>query len=644
MARGPHLLRRGAVYYWQRRLPTHLATRLRISHVKVNLRTKDVAVARRLVPPLDARAMEVFVDKRAEISREQLGSLFKSVLVEHQQKLGLLADIERANPTAKRAEWLETELAQGVAYKLLSEQGVQARVDEDERRRLLDEGRDADFIAKVTDHIARLHEGDGIKISRQRLARHIENTGAEVNAVSLTRAQPVYLRALGEALLSAELRYGNRPVAELDFARLMEEARGGPSPTPAPTAATANKDLATRDVAAVRPKPQGRAGGIAVVAMALESKRVQDGEWDEKTARQAKFIFDLFGRYMAEVFGIADLSSVHQDHLADFDGFLRSLHMSFGKSPEDKKRSIAEIRIIAQGKVPECGALQGATRNRHLTFLGQLLKYARSGLGVALDPELSTTAFRAKKNKRGRDQRSIPDKADVQRLFQRPVFIGYAHWDDIDTPGTEFFHRAEYYCTILAAYEGARREEYCGLAVDDVIQDNGDIPYIHIAPNAFRRIKNLQSVRNLALHPEIIRLGFLDYVETIRALGYQRLFPDLYSPSTRSLLGDRLYKQMLSSLRAVGFTPHQVRHFFGDELKQNEVMKEFRADLLGHGGDSETTERYCSPISIAKQMEHLLKLPVVTAHLEPQPIRLVPWVEAKQVAPWSKAAKAARRQ
>jgi len=179
--------------------------------------------------------------------------------------------------------------------------------------------------------------------------------------------------------------------------------------------------------------------------------------------------------------------------------------------------------------------------------------------------------------------------------------------------------------------------------VDDVIIDNGDIPYIHIAPNAFRRIKNLQSVRNLALHPEIIRLGFLDYVETIKALGYKRLFPDLYSPSTRSLLGDRLYGQMLPSLRNVGFTPHQMRHFFGDELKQEEVSKEFRADLLGHGGESETTERYCNPISIAKQMKHLLKLPVVTAHLTPRPIQLLPWVVAKEIAPWSRAAKQARR-
>src|SRR5690606_17192334 len=81
------------------------------------------------------------------------------------------------------------------------------------------------------------------------------------------------------------------------------------------------------------------------------------------------------------------------------------------------------------------------------------------------------------------------------------------------------------------------------------------------------------------------------------------------------------------------------RHFFGDELKQEEVSKEFRADLLGHGGETETTERYCNPISIANQMTHLLKLPVVTGHLERQSIRLLPWVMEKQIAPWSKAAK-----
>jgi hypothetical protein len=41
-----------------------------------------------------------------------------------------------------------------------------------------------------------------------------------------------------------------------------------------------------------------------------------------------------------------------------------------------------------------------------------------------------------------------------------------------------------------------------------------------------------------------------------------------------------------------------------------------RADLLGHGGDSETTERYGCPIELQQQLKLLEKLPVVTRHLD----------------------------
>jgi len=401
---------------------------LRISHVKANLKTKDVAIARRLVPPLDARAMEVFVDESTEISREQLGSLFKAVLVEHQQKLGLLADLERANPTAERAELLETELAQGLAYKLLSEQGVNAYVHEEEQQRLLGEGRSIDFIVKVIEHIARLHDGDGIKISRQRLARHVEKAGAAVNAISLVKAQPVYLRALGEALLGAEQRYGNQPISELDFDALMEEAGGGAPSTPVPIGGVADDNMAASATIASPPGPQPQneaaeqsGGDIGCVAQALENKRVQDNEWDDKTARQARFIFNLFGRYMIEVFGITDLSIVRQSHLADFDGFLRALHSNFGKSTKDAARSIADIRIITKVEALEHGTLQGPTRNRHLTFLGQLIEYARTGLGIAVDPRLSTRAFRAKRDKRGRSTAS-PEQDRCPETFREPGF------------------------------------------------------------------------------------------------------------------------------------------------------------------------------------------------------------------------------
>lgn len=133
---------------------------------------------------------------------------------------------------------------------------------------------------------------------------------------------------------------------------------------------------------------------------------------------------------------------------------------------------------------------------------------------------------------------------------------------------------------MLAHYTGMRREEFCALSVDDVVTTNGENPYLHVCFNAFGRVKNAQSVRNLALHPELVRLGFLDYVAALHRLGHKRFFPDLFSPSTRSLLGDRLYDELRRAFTRAGFTTHQVRHFFGNALKQQRVAEEFRADLL----------------------------------------------------------------
>jgi hypothetical protein len=183
--------------------------------------------------------------------------------------------------------------------------------------------------------------------------------------------------------------------------------------------------------------------------------------------------------------------------------------------------------------------------------------------------------------------------------------------------------------------------------VDDVIFDNGETPYLHIAKNERRRIKNVQSQRNVPLHPEVTRLNFLAYVKAIKELGYKLLFPDLFSPTTSSPLGDRFYKQFKPILVAAGVTEeglgsHAVRHLFGAQLKKKLVAVEDRADLLGHGGDTETSERYCEPHEISTLLEFVMKLPVVTADLQPQEINLIPWVAEMQVAPFSHPSRSKR--
>ena len=112
------------------------------------------------------------------------------------------------------------------------------------------------------------------------------------------------------------------------------------------------------------------------------------------------------------------------------------------------------------------------------------------------------------------------------------------------------YHRALYFATILLYYTGARREEICGLMVDDVQSPDswwaikGDAcralhPRERSAPPQERPVD--AACRAV---PEVVRLGFLDYVREICALGYKLVFPDLKSPTSRSPMGDRLYDEL----------------------------------------------------------------------------------------------------
>jgi hypothetical protein len=79
---------------------------------------------------------------------------------------------------------------------------------------------------------------------------------------------------------------------------------------------------------------------------------------------------------------------------------------------------------------------------------------------------------------------------------------------------------------------------------------------------------------------------------------------------------------------------------FGNALKQKRITEEKRGDLLGHVGKTETSERYCDAFEIETLNKLILEVPTVTAKLAPLPIRLLPWIESREVAPSSRASRA----
>ena len=557
-------------------------------------------------------------------------------------------------------------------YTLLDAQGATATVRPEDRIRMAADGLSEADIEGVQDHLAMLRINELVPTKHHILRQMIHGVEAAPTAMNVSVAQGTYFRGMKLALAEIDRRFGGQRVEDDHVVDRILLARSDPR-LQVPSVAADREDR-RRDPPAAEPEPVPQAVPMAEFskfAEAVIKLNDKNRHWDQKTQRQVRSVSNLFVKFLVEDQGIDDLNSLRQAHAGKFVDFLYfEIYKHYGKSVRDDYLTIAQLREKGrrldeerkkdekgkegkeskQDKKSACG-LSSGTVNRHLTFLGQIFDYASArGFGNLDNIDLSKLRTKSNKDTRDRDERRKLPIDGAWAIFRTPPFNNCSGWDALDEPGVagarQIFHCALYFAPMLIYYTGCRREEICGAMVKDVI-DNGEIPYLHIAKNERRRIKNAQSQRNAPLHPELIRLNFLAYVRAIKELEHDLLFPDLFSPSSSSPLGDRFYKQFKPILVAAGLTEeglgsHAVRHLFGAQLKNKLVADEGRADLLGHGGDTETTERYCEPYELVTLLKFVMELTVVTSDLQPQQINLIPWVEKKEVAPFSHPSRSKR--
>lgn len=346
-------------------------------------------------------------------------------------------------------------------------------------------------------------------------------------------------------------------------------------------------------------------------------------EWAEKTQRQVRSVAELFVKMLGE----DHVSRLAQDQIPKYKTLLLTLPKQYGKGENDKNLPLSDWLKRAK-KLPakEVGRV-GATLNRHMGQLDDVLSYIRAN-GYTIRDYSGVTELRANSAGRPREARNFLDPEDYTAFFRLPPWTGCESQENRMTAGSTVIHDALYFVPILAQKTLARREEICGLDVDDVLEEDG-IPYIFIRNNEHRRIKNPQSTRRIPLVAEPCRLGFLRYRSAIKALGYKLLFPDLRANSDRTALGDVFYdgfvehwETAIPGYREQKKVFHSIRKTGGDNLKDAYVTSEIRADILGHGGRNTTEERYANAAKLKQMVEALNRLPTYTSHLVACDIRL----------------------
>jgi integrase len=682
----PNSFRRGAVYHWRKRVPASLCNHLKCSWIVLSLGTKDQPKARVLAARLDAESTTLFelAMSNIQITAQQTKEMFRAALTRHLSILDRVAASERNRPGFDYDASVKSDRHAGAVYKLMASRGPDVRIDDTVVVELKTQGFDERDIFAISNILDAL-KFQGTRDSVGRLEALLGEVSAPVTEVNLGIAQQIKHRAIAAACFAVERRWGfnfeddatllnalcdldardvgglSRSPASVQMASPPVEPRTPAPPSPPPATPEDNSDQSPVS----SPEECAAIADIMAVAESLNKQRVGGNSWSQKTSSQFLQTAKLFVRFLREEYNVLALSALKQQHLTSFYKFLRDeIYVHYGKSEHDAGKTIAELRAQAiakeqqkagepaqihdvgkaRAKPERVRGLSTGTLDRHLVFLSQLFEHAPSE-SIKVDPNLTFKGLRSAgpKKDRARNARPAIQPSQSQSVFEQFPYTGCKSWDrpGVYEKGSHVYHRALFFAPMLAHYGGERREEICGALVSDVIVGNGPIPYLHLAPNEYRGLKNSQSQRNMPIHPEPVRLGFLEYVAEIKALGYKLLFPDLYSPTTKSPLGDRLQDEFKPVLIAAGITEkgagmHSKRHGFGNNLKQKGATVEERADALGHGGKDETSERYCDPYEIETMYDIIKKLPIVTGHLQPSPIQLVPWVAAKQTAPFSK--------
>ncbi|OWV84948.1 DUF6538 domain-containing protein [Rhizobium sp. R693] len=687
-----NLVRRGNIFYWRARVPAVFVHCRPGSRLSLSLHCSDHRKAQIIGRKLNMRLAELKMNsKEAMSTKKQLQILFEHVRDEEIERLDDISTMAKRNGRGGDVVEMELDLEVGWACQVLAKFGTRSELslegDCPGLTYLLKNGVPASHV----DAIRANYRGElstarspGFEDGIRRLIYHFE---IEDTALNRERAMSKMFEGRAAALLDIDERHdlvdrslseftgGGRakksvveekpvqvePVAASSL-MLAKESKPAPTATGIPQPEEiAYLDLSPRvapNAKTVAAETQGASQRVVAVAdfeQACDKLIANMGEeWTTETGRDAMALVRMFKSVLME-HGVEHSGEIEQYHIGLLRQHFNDIPTDWGRSSKMRVMSAPELRAEGEklrkaadgaGTKAKVGLAAGTIR-KHFGNLQHFLKHLK-GHGFEIE-NWTFEGLRPRKPKAGeiRRQQYKPTPQDIAPIFASPLYRGSrGHLrGQRREPGKHVFHDSLYYLPILFTYLGPRRKEFAGLTVNDIAKDEEGYVII-LRTNSLRRLKTAQSERLLPMPGEMVRLGFIDYLQAIKKLGYEALFPDLFSDKTENDPGNRFYDTFIPVMRgALGEkmwnrSIHALRHGMADTLKQAGVSPEVIDDISGRLSEgSETNTRYTNPAGLPLMRSALKHYPIITSTIEPKPLQLLPWIENKQPPPWAREGK-----
>jgi integrase len=329
--------------------------------------------------------------------------------------------------------------------------------------------------------------------------------------------------------------------------------------------------------------------------------------------RQGKVTDKLIGEYrlvmndLIEIIGDLPAKSLTKKMISEsyIETELR-LPINRNKNPNYKDLPISEIL-----KLKDITSQSGVNVNKYLGRLSTIFKWS---LNQGYVNENVFTGMRVEISKSEQRKRREPFTTEELRKILSPS--NYLKWTlsfKHKYSGQSSNHIPYYWVFLIGIFSGMRTNEICQLRVEDVFED-GKIWVFNVTESETTKVKTKSGIRRVPVHPTLISLGFIEYVQLIKEMKKERIFWEL------TLSNDGYQKQVTRHfnsrvLPGLGVWKKQTkvlystRHTFINKCYQSELNRDIIKYLVGHepdftidvyGGNPFTTEQLYKEISKVK--------------------------------------------
>lgn len=298
-------------------------------------------------------------------------------------------------------------------------------------------------------------------------------------------------------------------------------------------------------------------------------------QWQPKTIGQNRAYLNI----LVEYFGPDRLlATITKQDASEVKKALQALPASRNTKP--KLKAMPLMQVI---KEPGHKKIAAKTINSHIQMFKMFFDWAeRHGHS----PHTLFEGMKVRKDKASESERK-PFTPEQARLIYTEL---------TENPSGLVRKDSHKWGMLLGMFTGARLNEICQLDIADVKQD-GDTWFLNITDEGDdnKRIKSKAGRRKVPLHSELIRLGFLDFVDSRR--NGTRLFPD-YSYSANGGYGRNLGRWCNESfllklgIKQPGLVFHSLRHTVVTRLGQANVPEPIIQCIVGHARSGVTQEVY----------------------------------------------------